>query len=73
MVVAGTARTYYPDKRITLVRDVQQAVVPCGIPYIFRRLGSVEKNVVPDTGLCSHRRSMCRLTPRPTWTLGHIP
>lgn len=55
MVVAGTARTYYPDKRITLVRDVQQAVVPCGIPYIFRRLGSVEKNVVPDTGLLAQK------------------
>lgn len=51
LVAAGTARAHYPDKTITLVRDVQQAVVPCGIPYIFNRLGGVEKNLVPDTGL----------------------
>lgn len=51
LVVAGTARAYHPNKSITLVRDVQRAVVPCGIPYIFNRLGSVEKNLVPDGGL----------------------
>ena len=51
LVVAGTARAYYPDKAITLVRDVQRAVVPCGIPYIFKRLGSVDKNLIPDAGL----------------------
>ena len=51
LVTAGTARAYYPDKTITLVRDVQQAVVPCGIPYIINRLGSVDKNLIPDAGL----------------------
>ncbi|MGC9468819.1 MAG: NAD(P)/FAD-dependent oxidoreductase [Anaerolineae bacterium] len=51
LVAAGTARAYYPDKAITLVRDVERALVPCGIPYIFNRLGSVDKNLIPDTGL----------------------
>ena len=51
LVTASTARAYYPDKTITLVRDVEQAVVPCGIPYIFNRLGGVEKNIIPDGGL----------------------
>jgi NADH oxidase (H2O2-forming) len=53
LVTAGTARAYYPDKAITLVRDVQQAVVPCGVPYIFNRLGSVDKNLIPDAGLAA--------------------
>ena len=51
LVTASTARAYYPDKSITLVRNVPQAVVPCGIPYIFNRLGSVDKNLIPDAGL----------------------
>lgn len=55
LVVASTARAYYPDKSITLVRDVERAVVPCGIPYIFHRLGSVEKNLIPDAGLAGQK------------------
>ncbi len=51
LVAAGTARAYYPNKAIMLVRDMQQALVPCGIPYIFNRMGSVDKDLVPDTGL----------------------
>jgi len=55
LVTASTARTYYPDKAITLVRNVEQAqaVVPCGIPYIFNRLSSVDKNLIPDAGLAA--------------------
>ena len=55
LVTAGTARAYYPDKAITLVRDVAQAVVPCGIPYIFNRLGGVDKNLIPDAGLAAQK------------------
>lgn len=51
LVTANTARAYYPEKRITLVRKVSRAVVPCGIPYIFHRLGSVEKDLISDGGL----------------------
>ena len=51
LVTASTARAYYPDKAITLARDVAQAVVPCGIPYIFNRLGGVENDLVSDGGL----------------------
>ena len=51
LVAANTAHAYYPGKQITLVRKAPRAVVPCGIPYIFHRLGSVEKNLIPDGGL----------------------
>lgn len=51
MIVAVTARKNNPSKKITLVREDEKAVIPCGIPYIFRRLDSAEKNLMPDKGL----------------------
>ena len=51
MVAAATARKNYPSKKITLIRKKEKAVIPCGIPYIFNRLDSVEKNLMPDESL----------------------
>ena len=45
-ITAG--RLHCPGK-ITVIRREQKVMVPCGIPYIFGTLGSVEKNVMPDT------------------------
>ena len=45
---AITARRHYPDKKITVIRKEEKAVIPCGIPYIFGTLGSPEKNIMGD-------------------------
>ena len=50
-VAASTAKSKNPDKSILLVRKEPQAVVPCGIPYIFGTLGSSDNDIMPDTGL----------------------
>lgn len=55
VVAAVTARKNYPAKRIMLVREKEVSVIPCGIPYIFNRLDSAEKNVMPDKGLEDNR------------------
>jgi NADPH-dependent 2,4-dienoyl-CoA reductase/sulfur reductase-like enzyme len=48
MIVATTAKSYYPDKKIVIVRRNKEALVPCAIPYIFgNTLGSSSKNIVP--------------------------
>ncbi len=48
MVVAATARSYYPDKSVIIVRKNKDAMVPCAIPYIFGdTLGDSSKNIVP--------------------------
>ncbi len=48
-VVAGViARKNNPKKKITLIREQDKCVVPCGLPYIFHRLNSVEKDLMPD-------------------------
>ncbi|MEA2064676.1 MAG: FAD-dependent oxidoreductase, partial [Patescibacteria group bacterium] len=40
-----------PTKKIVLVREKEKSVIPCGIPYIFSRLDSVEKDLMPDKPL----------------------
>ncbi|MBN1446747.1 MAG: FAD-dependent oxidoreductase [Bacteroidetes bacterium] len=47
MVAALTGKSYYSDKKFTLVKKVSDVMVPCGIPYIFGTLGSSDKNLMP--------------------------
>ncbi len=51
LVTAVTARKHNSDKRITLIRQEKKSIIPCGIPYIFNRLDSTEKDVAPDKPL----------------------
>ena len=54
-ITAGiTARRYYPEAEITLIRKEEKVLIPCGIPYIFGTLGSPEKNLIPDTVLTNN-------------------
>ena len=48
LITAVTARKNNPNKKITLVRETEKCVVPCGLPYIFNRLEAVEKDLMPD-------------------------
>ncbi len=48
---ATTARKAYGDIDITIIRETEKVMVPCGIPYIFGTLRDVNKNVISDTGL----------------------
>jgi len=46
---AISARRYYPNASIKLIRQEEKALIPCGIPYVVGTLGSLEKNLIPDT------------------------
>lgn len=52
---ATTARKAYGDIDITLIRDTEKVMVPCGIPYIYGTLHTTDKNVMPDTGLADSK------------------
>lgn len=47
IVAATTGKAFYPDKDFLIIRKEKEAVVPCGIPYIFGTLKGVEQNIVP--------------------------
>lgn len=51
LTAAITARRHYPDKRILMVREEKQVLIPCGIPYIFGTVGSPQKNLIGDAVL----------------------
>ncbi len=55
VVAAVTARKNNPKKKITLIREEKKSVIPCGIPYVFNRLNSVDKNLMPDTSLIANK------------------
>ena len=51
IVAAVTGKSNYPDKDFFVIREENQVVVPCGIPYVFGSLDNIDKNVIPDAGL----------------------
>jgi len=51
ITVGISARRYYPDAKILLVRKEKEVLIPCGIPYIFGTVGSPDKNLIPDSVL----------------------
>lgn len=51
LISAVTAKKNNPEKKVLLVRAEKQGVIPCGIPYVFNRLDSVERDILPDKGL----------------------
>jgi NADPH-dependent 2,4-dienoyl-CoA reductase/sulfur reductase-like enzyme len=50
-VCATTAKKYYPEKKITVMKDIEQGVVPCGIPYMFGSLQSPDENKLGTAAL----------------------
>lgn len=48
---ALTAKKAYEGIDITVIREKERVVVPCGIPYIYGTLKDAGKNIIPDKGL----------------------
>jgi len=51
ITVSVSARRYYPDAKILLIRKEKEVLIPCGIPYIFGTMGSPDRNLIPDSVL----------------------
>ena len=51
LVSAITAKKRYKNKRVTLIRNVKNSPIPCGIPYVFGSLESSSQNLIPDNPL----------------------
>lgn len=48
-VCAATAKMNYPDKEILVIKEYENQLVPCAIPYVFgNTLGTSTKDVVPN-------------------------
>ena len=48
---AITAKRFYPEKKVLLLRKEEKVLIPCGIPYIYGTVGTPDKNLIPDSVL----------------------
>ncbi len=44
IITGTTAKKRNPDKSMLMIKEEENGLVPCGIPYIFHRLGDIDKN-----------------------------
>ena len=51
IISAVTARKYYPEKKITVIKNVEKGVIPCGIPYMFASLKNPDENKLGNAAL----------------------
>ena len=51
ITAALTAKKFSKEASVTVVRREKEVLVPCGIPYIFKTIGDVKKNLIPDSVL----------------------
>ncbi|MCD6393284.1 MAG: FAD-dependent oxidoreductase [Planctomycetes bacterium] len=51
IISAVTARKYYPEKKIVVMKSVAKGVIPCGIPYMFASLKDPEENKLGNAAL----------------------
>lgn len=51
IIAATTAKSFHPDKTVTLVRKERSVQVLCGIPYVFGTLEGCGENRIPDAAV----------------------
>ena len=47
LTAAISAKKFYPDRSVLVIKKEEIGMIPCGIPYIFGTLESVEDDVLP--------------------------
>jgi NADPH-dependent 2,4-dienoyl-CoA reductase/sulfur reductase-like enzyme len=51
IVSAVTARKYYSQKKILVIKNIDKGVIPCGIPYMLASLKSPDENKLGTSAL----------------------
>ena len=55
VVCAVTARKYYPDKNIVVIKNVSNGCIPCGIPYMISSLKNPDDNTMSMDSLIKNK------------------
>ena len=53
---AITAKRFYKDKSMLIIRSDKLVPIPCGIPYIFGTVMDAEKNLIPVDNIMAGKR-----------------
>jgi NADH oxidase (H2O2-forming) len=51
VISATTAKRYYPDKDVLVIKNTETGCIPCGIPYMFYSLKDPRDNILSVDGL----------------------
>ena len=51
IISAVTARKYYPEKKIVVMKSIGKGVIPCGIPYMFASLKDPDENKLGNAAM----------------------
>ena len=51
IITALTAKSVYPEKKVCMVKDIGDGVIPCAIPYMIHTLGEPGENKMGDLPL----------------------
>ncbi len=51
MISAITAKRYYPEKNVLLIKSIGNGCIPCGIPYMFASLKDPDENKIGNESL----------------------
>jgi len=51
IITGVNTRKYYPDKSILVVKDIENGVIPCAIPYMIYTLNKCEDNILGNASL----------------------
>ncbi|MBN1621495.1 MAG: FAD-dependent oxidoreductase [Endomicrobiales bacterium] len=51
IISAVTAKKYYPEKKIIVMKSVADGCIPCGIPYMFSSLKNPDENRLGNASL----------------------
>ena len=46
IVTAITVKKQYPSKTVLILKEEEKELIPCGIPYVFHDLNSVDKDIM---------------------------
>ena len=46
IVTAVTVKKQYPSKTVLILKEEEKGLIPCGIPYVFHDLDSVDKDIM---------------------------
>jgi NADH oxidase (H2O2-forming) len=57
IITALTARKYYKEKKIGLLRSVDKGAIPCGIPYMISSLKNPDENIMNIGALAANNIS----------------
>jgi NADH oxidase (H2O2-forming) len=74
MVTALTGKSNWVEKDFLLVKKNKDMMVPCGIPYIFGTLDTIDQNLMPVDALLKKTESihwwmrLWILIPVPKWS-----